>query len=145
MIYLGADHGGFELKEKVKQWLVEWNISFEDCGAFAKDPQDDYVDFAHEVSRKIVKNPAENKGILICRSGGGMEIAANRYVKIRAVHIFDEKSALHARRDNDANIASFAADWTSDDEVKSALKIFLETPFSNLERHVRRIAKIDAV
>lgn len=145
MIYLGADHGGFELKEKMKKWLSEWKLDSEDCGALSVDPDDDYTDYAQTVTRKVLKNPQENKGILICRSGGGMVIASNRFSGSRAVFIFNEQSAIHARKDNDANIACLAADWIDENSAKESLFVFLHTPFSNKERHARRIAKLELI
>lgn len=143
MIYLGADHGGFELKEKIKSWLSEWNFEYEDCGALTLDPGDDYTDFAHEVALKVIQAPEQNKGVLLCRSGGGMVIAANRHLQSRAVFVSDERSAIHARKDNNANIISFAADWIDESTAKQSLFVFLQTPFSAKDRHVRRIRKID--
>lgn len=145
MIYLGADHGGFELKEKMKQWLLEKHIDFVDMGAFSLTLDDDYPDFAREVAEKITLSPNEDRGILICRSGGGMVIAANRYSQVRAVYVFNEQSAVHARQDNNANIASFAADWIDDSTAKTTLFTFLNTAFSDKERHIRRVAKLDLV
>ncbi len=144
MIYLGSDHGGFVLKEKIKLWLTEWGYSFEDMGALALDPTDDYPDFAFTVARKVVESP-ENRGVLLCRSGGGMVIAANKIKGIRAASVYDEKSAKHGRTNDDVNIISLAGDWMSEAEAKTAVHTFLLTPFSNEERHVRRLQKIENV
>lgn len=141
MVYLGADHGGYQLKEKIKIWLQRQNIQFEDCGATTLDPDDDYPDFAVAVARKVAQDP-ESKGILLCRSGAGMVIAANKVSSIRAVEVFDERSARHAREHNDANVASLSADWLDESTVFATLSTFLSTPFPNEERHVRRIKKI---
>jgi RpiB/LacA/LacB family sugar-phosphate isomerase len=145
MIYIGADHGGFTLKEKMKSWLSEWGLQFEDCGANELNPEDDYPDFAKEVAQKVVQNPNENNGILVCRSGGGMVIAANKYKHARAVFVFNEESAIHARTDNDANIASFAGDWIDDTSAKRSLYAFLHTHFNEESRHTRRVAKLELV
>ncbi|MEP7166951.1 MAG: RpiB/LacA/LacB family sugar-phosphate isomerase [Candidatus Woesebacteria bacterium] len=144
MIFLGADHGGFALKEKMKTWLSEWGMEYEDLGAPGMDPTDDYPDYAHGVAQKVIENPI-NRGIVVCRSGGGMIIAANKHVGVRAVYIFDEKSARHAREHNDANVAGLAADWISEPEAKTAVDTFLHTLFSEEPRHSRRIEKLEIV
>src|SRR5690606_30858267 len=146
MIYLGADHGGFELKEKVKQWLSEWGYEFEDLGAHQYDKDDDYTDFAQAVAQKVHSNDDRSqdwdqraKGILLCRSGGGMLIAANRFPKVHGVYVFDQESAIHARDNNDANVISLAGDWIDEATAQTAIKTWLETPFSHQERFERRI------
>ena len=140
-IYCGADHGGYQLKEILKLWLQQQNYSVEDCGATQLDPKDDYPDFAFAVAKKVVQNP-ESIGILLCRSGGGMVIAANRIKGIRAVNIHDEKGAVHAKTNNNANIVSLEADWLGDEQAKQVLSAFLKAKFAGEERHVRRIGKI---
>lgn len=144
MIYLGADHGGLVLKAKISDWLSQQGLLFEDLGAKTLDPQDDYPDYAHAVARKVVENP-ENFGILLCRSGAGMAIAANRIPGVRAVEISDLRSAIHAREHNNANIVVLAADWIDESLVIPLIQSFLHMPFSKEERHQRRIDKIDAL
>ncbi len=158
MMYLGADHGGFHLKEKIKQWLSEWGYEYEDVGNSKYDPFDDYPEFAFRVAEKVknqkskVKNTSQNskvswkdeaKGILACRSAAGMVIAANKVSGVRAVAVFDEESAMHSRTHNDANVLALSGDWLSEDEAKKVLKIWLETEFSGDERHVRRLRMIE--
>jgi len=146
MIYLGADHGGYKLKEAVKEWLEEWDYQFEDCGAFQLDMEDDYPDFAFAVVEKMsleaAEAKAEAKGILVCRSAAGMVIAANKKRGIRAAAGRDVKSVRHARVDNNINVLAVAGDWTKEEEAKKMIKTFLETKFSGEERHVRRLKKI---
>ena len=150
MIYLGADHGGFELKSKIKVWLEEWGFEFEDLGAHELNSEDDYTDFVEKVATRVDSESDSSedwreqaKGILLCRSGGGMLIGANRFAKVRGVYVFDEESAIHSRRDNDANVISLAGDWVEDGVARVAVKAWLETEFSGEERHVRRLKKID--
>jgi len=142
MIYLGADHAGFALKEQTKTWLSEWKIEYIDCGNTIFDVDDDFPDFAFIVAQNVAKSP-ENKGILTCQSAAGMVIAANKVKGIRAVTAFDERSAEHSRTHNDANILALSGEWLKEDEAKEILKIWLETPFSNEERHIRRLSKIE--
>lgn len=151
MIYLGADHGGFELKEKLKKWLKEWGHDFDDLGNLELDPDDDYPDFALAVAKEVAQEDDSNKpwkerakGILVCRSGGGVVIAANKVKGIRAVDVFDAKSARHSREHNDANVIALSGDWMNEETVREAVKVWLETEFSKDERHVRRIGKIIA-
>lgn len=140
-IYLGADHGGFELKEEVKSWLVEIGYTVEDCGAYSLDPNDDYPDFAFAVADQVAQN-TDSVGILFCRSGGGMSIAANKVKGIRGVDIFDLTSAIHAKTHNNANVITVGGDWMQVGETKLIIKNFLETKFVGEERHVRRLQKI---
>ncbi|MGD9129872.1 MAG: RpiB/LacA/LacB family sugar-phosphate isomerase [Candidatus Woesebacteria bacterium] len=141
-ISLGTDHGGFELKEAIKQWLIKQGHQVIDRGAFKLDPKDDYPDFAKLVAKDVAADP-KAIGILFCRSGGGMTIAANKFKKIRAVDVVDEKSATHAKKDNNANVISLGADWTSERKAKASIKAFLKTKFKAEPRHVRRLKKIE--
>lgn len=141
MIYLGADHAGFALKEQIKIWLSEWKMEFIDCGNTIFDANDDYPDFAFAVAQNVAQSP-ENKGILACQSAAGMVIAANKVKGIRATTAFDERSAQHSRSHNDANVLALSGEWLKEDEAKEILRVWLETPFSDEERHKRRLSKI---
>ncbi len=142
-VYLGADHGGFALKEQLKGWLVEQGYRVGDCGAFTLDPDDDYPDFAWEVAQKVARD-ANSRGVLLCRSSAGMTITANKHRGVRAVSLTTAAQAEHARVHNNANIASFSGDELTLIQIKETLKVFLETEFPTEERHVRRLAKITA-
>lgn len=154
MIYLGSDHGGFDLKEKIKKWLKVWGYEYEDLGNKVYDKSDDYPDFALMVAKKVSEAqmndhkfslPWKNrtKGILFCRSAAGMVIAANKVMSIRAVTVFDEKSAKHSRAHNDTNVLALSGNWLEDYQAKKIVKIWLETEFSAEERHIRRLRKIE--
>lgn len=142
MIYIGADHRGYKLKEVIKVYLKELNFEFEDLGAFEIKLDDDYPDYAILVAKKISQNPKENRGILICGSGVGVDIVANKFKGVRSALLFDEKQARMSRNDDNTNVLAFAADFTPENLAKEILKIWLETPFSRLERHARRLLKI---
>ena len=147
-IYLGADHGGFAFKQQLAVWLTATGYKVKDCGAETLVPGDDYPQYAIAVAQGVAADTAAHHsaiGFLFCRSGGGMAITANKISGIRAVDIVDEKSAEHARRDNDANVATFAADWLTLDQIKVLIAVFLATPFSQDERHVRRLDQIKAL
>jgi len=145
MVYLGADHRGYGLKEKIKIHLKELGYSFEDLGNNVLDPQDDYSDFALSVAKKVAENPDENQGVLICGSGIGMVVAANKIKGVIAGQVFNEEGAKHAREVDNVNIISIAADYTDLDMAKNIVKIWLETEFSGEERHKRRLDKIKAI
>ena len=142
MIYLGADHGGFELKEEVKKYLAEHGVQTEDMGAYKMDPNDDYTDFIIPVSQKVASNPG-SLGIVIGRSGNGEAIAANKINGIRAAVCLNEKMAEKTKDHNDANILSLGADYVTLGDAKKIVQKFLDTPFSNEQRHIRRLKKIE--
>lgn len=143
-IYLGADHGGYELKQTLKDWLAQAGYQTKDLGAHELDPKDDYPKFAAAVARAVSQDE-NGLGILICRSGGGMVIAANKIAGIRAVEVFNQVSAEHAKQHNHANVISLAADWMTENEAKAIVKAFLETEFTHEPRHQRRIEQIHAL
>jgi len=142
MIYLAADHRGFELKERIKVWLKEWGIESEDLGNDHLDPGDDYPDFARLVAQKINQEEG-GRGIIICASGVGADIVANRYPKVRCGLGFSALQVTEARQDDDINCLAIASDFTDEEEVKEIIKTFLGTKFSNEERYLRRIGKIE--
>ena len=151
MIYLGADHRGYELKEKAKQWLAELGYEFEDCGAAELSPEDDYPDFAAAVARKIEDDP-QSKGILFCGSGIGVCIAANKIRGIRAGTAASPGQVKASVSDEDLNILCLSADYApnadfvdTDIAAKDTIRTFLETKFSGEERHMRRLDKIKAL
>ena len=141
MIALGCDHGGYELMQEVIKYLEEHGLEYKNYGTYSTDSCD-YPDYAKKVAEAILAGECE-KGILICGTGIGITIAANRYEGIRAANCTNSFMAEAAREHNDANILGMAARVIG---VGTALKIvdtFLNTPFSNDERHKRRIAKIE--
>jgi len=147
-IYLGADHHGVAVKQQLKVWLTATGYKVVDLGAESLIPDDDYPAYAQKVAEAVIGDLQHRKsaiGLLFCASGGGVTIAANKFSGIRAVETYDEKSAKHARKDNDANIACLSADWLSLDEIKLIVATFLAEPFSQAERHVRRIKQIAAL
>jgi len=142
MIYLGADHGGFALKDELKIWLAEWGMAFTDLGAATLDPEDDYPDFAFAVAQAVNQQPAEHKGILACRSAAGVIIAANKVKGVRAVAPTTELAAQHSREHNDTNVLGLSGDWLTPEAAKAVVHTWLQTPFSGEARHQRRLDKI---
>ncbi len=141
VIYLGADHGGFRLKQMIKESLKEQGYQVKDLGASQLNPKDDYPDMAEKVAQKVANNQ-QALGILFCRTGGGMVVAANKIDGIRAVDVRDEKGAELAREKNNANIISLGADLVTLDQAKQTISAFLGTEFTKEKRHKRRIEKI---
>jgi ribose 5-phosphate isomerase B len=140
-IFLGADHGGYKLKEEIKTWLTEWNFEFEDLGAHQFDSEDDYPDFAMTVAQKVGSTDG-SLGILACRSGQGECIVANKAKGARAALAWNEQSAHAARNDDDANILCLPADYVSLDNAKKMVHTFLTTPFGTEARYKRRVEKV---
>lgn len=141
-IYLGTDHAGFELKEKLKPFLAELGHEVEDLGAFTFDENDDYPDFISKVA-STVSDETDSRGIIFGKSGQGEAMAANRQAGIRAGVFYGGNLEIVKllREHNNSNILSLGAGFISEDEAKDAVKIWLETPFSGDERHIRRISK----
>lgn len=140
-IYLGSDHAGVSLKSKIAKFLEKKGYSVEELGSFNSGKKDDYPDFAFEVSKKVLENK-KSKGILICGSGTGMCIAANKIEGVRAALAYDPYSARKAREDNDINVLCLRSRNFSEKKSLDLVKIFLETKFSKLQRHKRRIKKL---
>lgn len=143
MIYIASDHAGFELKESIKQMLKDSGEDFEDLGTNSTE-QVDYPDFAALVAQKIQANP-QARGILICGTGQGMCIAANKFKEIRAAQAWDEATARAGRNDDDVNVLCLAARHQTFEQVQPIIKAFIETPFENIERRVRRLEKINSL
>lgn len=137
-IYLGADHRGFELKEVVKQWLVENEYEVEDVGAFVFDPEDDYVDYALKVAESVEGSSKNDRGILVCGSGHGVEMVANRFPHVRAILGYNDEVTLQGREHEDANILVLASDWVESEIALERVRKFLTTEKSEEIRHVRR-------
>lgn len=142
MLYLGADHRGFQLKEEIKRFLSERGVVFEDLGNSEYDRDDDFPIFAKRTAEKVVGSD-KNKGVLICGSGIGMSISANRFKNIRAGLCPTKEMAVAGRSDDDINILILPADFVDLEQAKDIINSFLNTDFSNKERYIRRIKMID--
>ena len=144
-IYIASDHAGFHLKEELKTYLESLRYALEDYGNIRYEPEDDYPDFVRPLAEKISEDPKQNRGIIIGGSGEGEAIVANRIAGVRAVVWYgkNEKIVQLSREHNDANILSIGARFVESEEAKRAVKLWLETPFSQEFRHERRIDKID--
>jgi len=143
MIYLGSDHRGFELKEKIKNYLDEQGLDHEDLGNLKYDALDDFPDFAKAVAEKVAENPMADRGILICGSGVGVDITANRVKGIRSALVSIPEAARLSRKDDNTNILSLGADFVTGKKAEEIIDVWLHTEFSGEEKYLRRINKID--
>ena len=160
-VFIGSDHVGFEMKAKLISYLKELGYDVEDKGAFEYDGTDDYPDFIIPVAKAVAENPAEYAGIVMGGSGQGEAIAANRVKGVRAALFYSPclpKQAVDikgrksedsyemirlTREHNNANVLSLGIRFVTEEEVKKVVKMWLEAPFTQEERHLRRIKKID--
>ena len=142
MIYIAADHAGFQLKKEIQNYLIKEGYRVKDLGPKTFNPEDDYPDFAFLLAQRTTLN-SKNRGILLCRSGIGMAIAANKVKGAKAALCLSELQAQKAREQNDANILILAADFTGSAGMKKIIVKFFKTKFSGEERHIRRIKKIE--
>lgn len=144
-VYLGTDHAGFEFKEKIKEYLTREKYDVVDYGAHTFDKNDDYPDFIGKVGEAVSIDPQRSRGIVLGKSGAGEAIVANKYKGVRAFLAVNEKNVTLAREHNDANVMSLGSEIVPLDKAKKLIKLFLETPFPEIERHKRRIEKIAAI
>lgn len=143
-IYLGADHQGFAMKEKVFAYLAKQGYDVEDVGDKELDPNDDFPVFAQMAALKVLGEDG-SRAVLICGGGQGMCMAANRFRGIRASVIWDEYEAKMTRNDNDSNVLCLPSRVLEDDEElwKEIIDTWLKTPFADAPRYKRRNAEID--
>lgn len=140
-IAIGSDHAGFKLKEEIKKYLENQKIEYKDYGT-ASEESVDYPDFAFAVARDVSAGKFD-RGILICGSGVGMTIAANKVRGVRAVNAYDEYTARQSREHGDCNVLCLAGRKLKVKEALKIVEVWIKTPFSNEERHLRRIRKIE--
>ncbi|MDP3949012.1 MAG: RpiB/LacA/LacB family sugar-phosphate isomerase [bacterium] len=145
VIYIGADHRGFKLKESMRDFLKNKGYEVVDMGNARYDESDDYVDFAKEVAKKVGLNPDDSRGILICGSGVGMDVAANKFKAVRSVLAISSDHVYAARHDDNVNVLSLAANFINEADAQKIVNVFLETPFEKEERYQRRLNKIEQI
>lgn len=162
-VYLATDHAGFELKEKVKKFLKKEGYEVEDCGAYGFDKNDDYPDFIAKAAEKVSKDPDNSRGIVFGSSGQGEAMVANKFPNVRAAVFYTPCIPAHnvdvsgrvsedpfemirlTREHNNANVLSLGAKILKEEDALKAVELWLEAPFTNEERHVRRIEKIKKI
>ncbi len=159
-VYLGTDHAGFELKEKVKEFLQNQGYEIEDCGAYSFDKDDDYPDFIGKAAQNVSNNPENSKAIVFGGSGQGEAIVANKFPSVRCALFYGPVAPSEAtdisgkisddsfemlkltREHNNSNVLSLGVRFLGVDDALKAVKLFLDSPYSGESRHQRRIDKI---
>lgn len=148
-IYLGADHQGFYLKEKLETYLLKRGFDAQDVGNAELDPEDDFPQFAQMAATKVLgeEDSQDPRAILVCGGGQGMCMAANRFRGIRAALVWDSREARASRHDNNSNILCLPARILDDDAElwKDVVDTWLATPFSGVARYKRRNDDLDAL
>ena len=154
-IFVGSDHAGFGLKEKLIPFLIGLGHEAIDKGAFEYNEEDDYPDFIIPVAREVSMHPNEVRGIILGGSGQGEAMAANKFNNVRATVYYGQGRCIvpeeHesiikiSRADNDANVLSLGARFITEEGMEEAVKEWLDTPFKNTEKYKRRITKMDRI
>ncbi len=153
-IFIGTDHAGYVLKEKLVTTLTAQGHEVVDKGAFSYDEHDDYPDFVIPVAQEVSKDPDNTRGIIMGATGQGEAIAANKFPHVRAVVYYGEAKivvddeaniVVRSREHNNSNILSLGARFLTEEEMMPAVELWLSTPYTGSERHVRRLAKIDKI
>ncbi len=145
IIYIGADHRGFELKERIQNDLKLAGYSVTDMGARTYDKDDDYPEFAAKVARKISLEFETARGILICGSGVGVDIVANKFRNVRCALVSNPNQAFDSRHDDNANVLALGSSYADHEAAKKIVVTWLETPFGGDERFKRRLDKISSL
>ena len=142
MISLGSDHGGYELKEEIKKYLDEIGIEYKDYGTDSKE-RTDYPIFAERVAKSIQSKECD-RGILICKSGAGMTIVANKFKGIRAALIFNKETSIAAKADDNINILILPAEYMSTSDAISSVRAWIGTEFKG-GRYLERLQMIEEI
>lgn len=140
-IYIASDHRGFAAKEALKKYLTDSAYNVQDLGNDHYDENDDYPDFAMAVAKKV-STDLDSKGILLCGSGVGVDMVANKFKRIRSSLCFSPDQAFAARQDDDANVLSLPTEHIDEEGLKKITSTWLQTPFSNIEKHARRLSEM---
>lgn len=140
-VFIGADHGGFKMKQKLSVWLQRHGFDVVDLGSTKLVANDDYPAIAQAVAKKVVATP-NSRGILLCRNGVGVSIVANKVGGVRAALSTDTMHARSTRTDDDANVLCLPADFVTLKTAQKMIGVWLTTPFSGARRHRRRLQQI---
>ncbi len=142
-LFIGADHRGYHLKNELIEYLQNKNIRVEDLGNYENNPEDDFPDYSHKVAEAVLQNPDEFLGIVICGSGVGVSISANRYKGIYCGLAFNKDQVKSAREHDHINVLALPADSLSFRQAQELVDIFIETEPLKREKYIRRLRKID--
>ena len=143
MVYLASDHAGFDRKEMIKQYIIDLGFEIKDFGADKLDPKDDYPDYAYPMAKAVAED--DERGIVFCGNAEGVCVVANKVDGIRAALGYSAYAAESSRQDDDSNVLCIPGRALTDDEAKEIVKVWLETDFSEAERHKRRLKKIEKI
>lgn len=145
VIYFGADHKGFTLKNYLKQTLQNLGYEVADVGNTVLDENDNYPGFAADVAKKVSEGYETTRGVLICGSGIGMDIVANKFPNVRSALVGSPDQAFDSRNDDDTNILCLGANYLTPESAKKILITWFQTPFSGEARHINRLKQIGLV
>lgn len=145
IVYIASDHRGFELKKYLINFLKNRGYEVADLGNVQYDKSDDYPDFAKAVAEKVSLDIENARGIVLCGSGVGVDVVANKFRGTRSALVTSTDQAFDSRNDDDSNVLSLAANYTEKSDAEKIVLIWLETPFSRDKRHVERLKKIDEI
>jgi len=140
-LVLGADHGGWQLKQELKKWMDKKGWQVEDVGAAKEQIGDDYVDYAVEVAQRLQQEEGA-MGVVMCRNGVGMDMSVNRFAGVRCCLGFDAEQVRRARLDDKVNCLAVPTDYLSLEQIKELLEVLVTTEYSGLERYERRLEKL---
>jgi RpiB/LacA/LacB family sugar-phosphate isomerase len=143
--FIATDHRGFELKNKLVEYLQEKDIRIEDFGNYKLDPEDDFPDFVQKVAQAVQQSPDDNLGIVICGSGIGVSISVNRFKNIRCGLALNLNQVQHGRENDHTNILAIASDYTDFETAKKYVDTFLTSQPKSAEKYSRRIKKVDLI
>lgn len=141
MIYLASDHGGFELKNKLINFLQNENLEIQDFGPTSFDENDDYPDYIIPTMKELQNNP-NNLAVILCKNGVGVSMLANKFKNIRCVLGFNVKQVQKAKTDDNTNVLALPADYIDESLAIKIVGTWLGTEFSNQKRHIRRLSKV---
>ncbi len=143
--YIGSDHRGYQLKKEIFTMVKNGGYEIVDLGDVAYDENDDYADFAVKVAERVSRDSANARGILICGSGVGVCVVANKFANVRAALAGSSDQAFDSKNDDDANILCLGANYLNADQAKKIVLTWMQTPFSEEARHVRRLQKLEQI
>lgn len=142
IIYIGSDHRGFKVKEHLKTFLKGKGYEVVDLGDDKYDENDDFVDYAEAVARKVSVDYENSRGVLICGSGVGVDVVANKFINVRSALASSPDQAYDSRTDDNANILSLGANYVDEAAAEKIVAVWLDTPFSGETKYGRRVKKI---
>lgn len=143
--YIGADHRGFQLKKEIVEMIKNDGYAVVDMGNAMYDTNDDYPDFATKVAERVGRDTENARGILICGSGVGVCVVANKFLNVRAALVGSGDQAFDSKNDDNTNVLCLGANYLTVEQAKKIVLAWMQTPFSGEARHVRRLHKVEQI